>query len=154
MPPAGFARSTPTCTSSPVKSRMRRSWTIIGPSKRKKNPQATSIRRPVAGIPKKSPECCPVTRPSSATRSPSTIRSSTVKREVGEGGKPEAVDALDVGAPLEDTAGGADDDAFGGVVGGQGNRVPRAPRGFAPLEQGDDLLARHDRLLTGRARRL
>src|SRR6476646_629090 len=38
------------------------------------------------------------------------------QREVGEGRKPEAIDALDVGAPLEDTAGRADDDAFGGVV--------------------------------------
>ena len=34
IPPAGLARSTPTCTSSPVKSRMRLSWAIRFSSKR------------------------------------------------------------------------------------------------------------------------
>ena len=86
---------------------------------------ATSIRRPVGGMPKNSPAWLPVMRQSSAHAVLVDEQVLGREDEVGERGEPDAVDPLDLDAPFEDAAGRAHDDAVGRVVGGQ-RRARRA----------------------------
>ena len=56
------------------------------------------------------------------------------EHEVGEGGKPDAIDPFDVGAAFEHAPGRTHHDSVRRVIGGQPGRVPAAPVHLSPVE--------------------
>src|SRR5688500_18031542 len=70
-----------------------------------------------------------------------------MEHDVGKGGEPEMVDAIDLGAAFLDAAERADDRAVFGVRRRERARIARGPCRLATLDQRHDLLTRHARIL-------